>query len=148
MADYLGFQYTTVSRAVTLFVVSLLPSSVDDSVQFYDTEFEGVPVRVYLPLNKLDNSRAVVYFHGGGFRLGDIGLLQFFSISVCIYVGFIKRESLKNLPYLVKISGHTGQDISLYITLHYLFCIIRVNMKLLEVFLFVMMLYTVAIEIQ
>ena len=94
MADYLGFQYTTVSRAVTLFVVSLLPSSVDDSVQFYDTEFEGVPVRVYLPLNKLDNSRAVIYFHGGGFRLGDIGLLQFYFLFVCI-CGVYKERILE-----------------------------------------------------
>ncbi|KFV05480.1 Arylacetamide deacetylase, partial [Tauraco erythrolophus] len=40
-----------------------------------DTEFSDVPIRLYLPRKASDGlRRAVVYFHGGGWCLGDAGM--------------------------------------------------------------------------
>lgn len=32
-----------------------------------------VPVRIYTPVNKNDDSAMIVFFHGGGFATGNVG---------------------------------------------------------------------------
>ena len=41
--------------------------------QSYDDIIAEVPVRVYTPVNKNEDSAMIVYFHGGGFAFGSIG---------------------------------------------------------------------------
>ncbi|XP_059021221.1 arylacetamide deacetylase-like 2 [Mustela lutreola] len=44
----------------------------DEYVTVMDTEFVGIPVRLYLPKSKSETPRrAVIYIHGGGFCLGS-----------------------------------------------------------------------------
>ena len=46
-----------------------------------DTVFDGVPVRVYEPFVETKNPRpAIVYFHGGGWVLLDIGKLSHYYV--------------------------------------------------------------------
>ena len=61
------------SRSIANFLASIAPTKVDKTVHSYDTKFDGVPVRVYDPVKKEKRGRAVVYFHGGGFVIGDLG---------------------------------------------------------------------------
>ena len=52
----------------------------DENVTVTDTEFSNVAVRLYLPRRASDGlRRAVVYFHGGGWCVGQAGKL--FSVS-------------------------------------------------------------------
>ena len=41
--------------------------------QSYDDIIAEVPVRVYTPVNKNEDSAMIVYLHGGGFAFGSIG---------------------------------------------------------------------------
>ena len=41
--------------------------------QSYDDIIAEVPVRVYTPVNKNEDSAIIVYFHGGGFAFGSVG---------------------------------------------------------------------------
>lgn len=57
----------------------IAPTS-DENVTVTDTEFSNVAIRLYLPRKPSDGlRRAVVYFHGGGWCLGQAGKL--FSVS-------------------------------------------------------------------
>jgi len=42
-------------------------------VQKKDEVFSDVPVRLYIPRHKPENSAVVVYIHGGGFASGTLG---------------------------------------------------------------------------
>lgn len=56
--------------------VELVAPTSDENVTVTDTEFSGVPVRLFLPRRAPGGlRRAVVYFHGGGWCLGDAGEL-------------------------------------------------------------------------
>ncbi|XP_042737165.1 arylacetamide deacetylase [Lagopus leucura] len=47
----------------------------DENVAVTDTEFSGVAVRLFLPKKPTEGlRRAVLFFHGGGFCLGDAGM--------------------------------------------------------------------------
>lgn len=49
------------------------PVSRDDSVRAYDTEFDGVSVRVYEPVERKNKLLpGIVYYHGGGFTICDV----------------------------------------------------------------------------
>uniref|UniRef100_A0A8D2LPR1 Arylacetamide deacetylase n=1 Tax=Varanus komodoensis TaxID=61221 RepID=A0A8D2LPR1_VARKO len=54
----------------------------DEKVTVMDTEFNGVPVRLYLPKGQPDSlRRAVIYIHGGGWCVGGSGKHEcFFSL--------------------------------------------------------------------
>ncbi|NXX85134.1 AAAD deacetylase, partial [Urocolius indicus] len=62
----------------TLMLISAIeyvePTS-DENVTVTNTEFNNVSVRLYLPKKEADGlRRAMVYFHGGGWCLGDAGM--------------------------------------------------------------------------
>lgn len=43
-------------------------------MQSENAEFDGVPVRIYVPPSRKPNGPAILYLHGGGWYLGDIGM--------------------------------------------------------------------------
>ena len=45
---------------------------VDEVHSVEDRDADGVPVRVYRPVDTTEPSRALVYFHGGGFVVGSV----------------------------------------------------------------------------
>lgn len=54
----------------------------DENVTVTDTEFSNVPVRLYLPRKPAGGlRRAVIYFHGGGWCVGQAGELCRYSGS-------------------------------------------------------------------
>ncbi|NXH35150.1 AAAD deacetylase, partial [Myiagra hebetior] len=73
-ADRLGLMhYMEGMRFVT--VLELVTFTTDENVTVTDTEFNSVPVRLYLPRRAPAGlRRAMVYFHGGGWCLGDAGM--------------------------------------------------------------------------
>ncbi|NXY08869.1 AAAD deacetylase, partial [Pteruthius melanotis] len=73
-ADQLGLMhYMEVMRLIT--VLELVAPTPDENVTVTDTEFNNVPVRLYLPRRAPGGlRRAMLYFHGGGWCLGDAGM--------------------------------------------------------------------------
>ncbi|NXC87100.1 AAAD deacetylase, partial [Cercotrichas coryphoeus] len=73
-ADVLGLMhYMEVLRLFT--GVQLVPPTSDENVTVTETEFNSVPVRLYLPRRAPGGlRRAMVYIHGGGWCLGDAGM--------------------------------------------------------------------------
>ncbi|NXE95333.1 AAAD deacetylase, partial [Menura novaehollandiae] len=73
-ADLLGLMhYMESMRLITVLEHITLTS--DENVTVTDTELSNVPVRLYLPRRAPDGlRRAMVYFHGGGWCLGDAGM--------------------------------------------------------------------------
>lgn len=66
--------YMEVLRLFT--VVELVPAMSDENITVTDTEFSSVPVRLFLPKRAPGGlRRAMLYFHGGGWCLGDAGEL-------------------------------------------------------------------------
>ncbi|XP_041898303.1 arylacetamide deacetylase [Corvus kubaryi] len=80
-ADLLGLMhYMEGMRLIT--VLELVSPSPDENVTVTDTKFNNVPVRLYLPRRAPDGlRRAMVYFHGGGWCLGDAGMKSYDHIS-------------------------------------------------------------------
>ncbi|NXI85881.1 AAAD deacetylase, partial [Rhipidura dahli] len=70
-ADLLGLMhYMEGMRLIT--VLELVAPTPDENVTVTDTEFNNVPVWLYLPRRAPGGlRRAMVYFHGGGWCLGD-----------------------------------------------------------------------------
>ncbi|NWH56799.1 AAAD deacetylase, partial [Geococcyx californianus] len=70
-AEQLGLMHYM--EALKLFMpVEYVPPTSDENVTVTDTEFSNVAVRLYLPRKASDGlRRAVVFFHGGGWCLGD-----------------------------------------------------------------------------
>ncbi|NWX78885.1 AAAD deacetylase, partial [Alca torda] len=65
--------------ALMLFTAAeyVAPTS-DENVTVTDTEFSNVAVRLYLPRRASDGlRRAVIYFHGGGWCVGDAGMKSY-----------------------------------------------------------------------
>ncbi|NWT70251.1 AAAD deacetylase, partial [Prunella himalayana] len=73
-AELLGLMhYMEGLRLIT--AVELVPATSDENVTVTDTELSGVPARLYLPRRAPAGlRRAVLYFHGGGWCLGDAGM--------------------------------------------------------------------------
>ncbi|NXQ62560.1 AAAD deacetylase, partial [Anthoscopus minutus] len=73
-AELLGLMnYMEGLRLIT--VVELVAPTSDENVTVTDTELEHVPVRLYLPRRAPGGlRRAMLYFHGGGWCLGDAGM--------------------------------------------------------------------------
>lgn len=58
-------------------VTQYVPPTSDENVAVTDTEFSGVAVRLFLPKKPTEGlRRAMLFFHGGGFCLGDAGELS------------------------------------------------------------------------
>lgn len=61
-----------------------VPPTSDENVTVTDTEFSNVPVRLFVPRRASDGlRRAVLFFHGGGWCLGDAGELLPVSAGLC-----------------------------------------------------------------
>ncbi|NWS36621.1 AAAD deacetylase, partial [Polioptila caerulea] len=73
-AELLGLMhYMDGLRLIT--VVELVAPTSDENVTVTDTQLNNVPVRLYLPRRAPGGlRRAVVFFHGGGWCLGDAGM--------------------------------------------------------------------------
>ncbi|NWW74535.1 AAAD deacetylase, partial [Climacteris rufus] len=73
-ADQLGLMhFMQALRLLTSF--QYVAASSDEKVTVTDTEFNHVPVRLYLPRQAPDGLRkAMLYFHGGGWCMGDAGM--------------------------------------------------------------------------
>jgi acetyl esterase/lipase len=52
---------------------SVLPPQMEDAM------FDGVPVRVYTPVDSMHNGSGLMFFHGGGWIVGNIGKDGFIS---------------------------------------------------------------------
>ena len=50
----------------------------DENITVIDTDFSGIPVRLYLPKRKSAKQRpAVIYIHGGAYILGSFSKYSF-----------------------------------------------------------------------
>jgi arylacetamide deacetylase-like 2 len=60
----------------------------DENITVTDTNFSGIPVRLYLPKRKSERQRpAVIFLHGGAFVLGSCSkyiLLMYMLNIICI----------------------------------------------------------------
>ncbi|XP_038002358.1 arylacetamide deacetylase [Motacilla alba alba] len=73
-AELLGLMHYMEGLRLFTAVELVAPTS-DENVTVTDTELSGVPVRLFLPRRAPGGlRRAVLYFHGGGWCLGDAGM--------------------------------------------------------------------------
>ncbi|NXH71248.1 AAAD deacetylase, partial [Hydrobates tethys] len=76
-ADQLGLMHYMEALKVFTAIEYIAPTS-DENVTVTDTEFSHVAVRLYLPRKPSDGlRRAVVYFHGGGWCVGQAGMKSY-----------------------------------------------------------------------
>ncbi|NWS72563.1 AAAD deacetylase, partial [Crotophaga sulcirostris] len=76
-AEQLGLIHYMDATRLLMFIDYIAPTS-DENVTVMDTEFSSVAVRLYLPRKASDGlRRAVVYFHGGGWCLGDVAMKSY-----------------------------------------------------------------------
>ncbi|XP_010296603.2 arylacetamide deacetylase [Balearica regulorum gibbericeps] len=74
VADQLGLMHYMEALMLITSAEYVAPTS-DENVTVMDTEFSNVAVRLYLPRKASDGlRRAVVYFHGGGWCVGQAGM--------------------------------------------------------------------------
>ncbi|NWR89149.1 AAAD deacetylase, partial [Furnarius figulus] len=80
-ADMLGLMhYMDIMRLIT--VMETTPATSDENVTVTDTKFSHVTVRLYLPRREPGGlRRGMVYFHGGGWCLGDAGMKSYDHMS-------------------------------------------------------------------
>ncbi|NXE69867.1 AAAD deacetylase, partial [Calcarius ornatus] len=73
-AELLGLMHYMEGMRLIATVELVAPTS-DENVTVTDTELSGVPVRLFLPRRAPGGlRRAVLFFHGGGWCLGDAGM--------------------------------------------------------------------------
>ncbi|NXN45324.1 AAAD deacetylase, partial [Rhinoptilus africanus] len=74
VADRLGLMHY-MDALMLLTVAEYVAPTSDENVTVTDTEFDNVPVRLYLPRRASDGlRRGVIYFHGGGWCVGNAGM--------------------------------------------------------------------------
>ncbi|XP_064241062.1 arylacetamide deacetylase [Passer domesticus] len=80
-ADLLGLMHYM--EGLRLFTAAeLVAPTSDENVTVTDTELSGVPVRLFLPRRAPGGlRRAVLFFHGGGWCLGDAGMHSYDFMS-------------------------------------------------------------------
>ncbi|KAM6414256.1 arylacetamide deacetylase [Rhynochetos jubatus] len=77
VADRLGLMHYMEALMLITAAEYVAPTS-DENVTVTDTEFSSVAVRLYLPRRATDGlRRAVVYFHGGGWCVGQAGMKSY-----------------------------------------------------------------------
>ncbi|XP_077204774.1 arylacetamide deacetylase [Paroedura picta] len=81
VAEKLGFaHYMDVMMKIT--ILEDTPPLSDEKVIVTDTEFNHVPVRLYIPKGQTDSlKRGIIYFHGGGWCLGGKGMRSYDFLS-------------------------------------------------------------------
>lgn len=63
----------------------------DENITVVDTNFNDIPVRLYLPKRKPEIQRpAIIFIHGGAFVLGSCSKCTF-SVCVCVVYIFILK---------------------------------------------------------
>ncbi|XP_054242096.1 arylacetamide deacetylase [Indicator indicator] len=73
IAEQLGLMHYMEAMKAIMALQHVAATS-DENVTVTDTEFSGVPVRLFVPRKEPEGlRRAVIYFHGGGWCLGDAG---------------------------------------------------------------------------
>ncbi|KFV46232.1 arylacetamide deacetylase isoform X1 [Gavia stellata] len=81
VAAQLGLMHYMEALMLITAVEYVAPMS-DENVTVTDTEFSNVAVRLYLPRKPSDGlRRAVVYFHGGGWCVGQAGMKSYDHLS-------------------------------------------------------------------
>ncbi|NWI24214.1 AAAD deacetylase, partial [Sula dactylatra] len=77
VADQLGLMHYMEALMLITAAEYIAPTS-DENVTVTDTEFSNVAIRLYLPRKPSDGlRRAVVYFHGGGWCVGQAGMKSY-----------------------------------------------------------------------
>ncbi|NWS59382.1 AAAD deacetylase, partial [Chunga burmeisteri] len=77
VADKLGLMHY-MEALMVITTAEYIPPTSDENVTVMDTEFSNVAVRLYLPRRASEGlRRAVVYFHGGGWCLGQAGMKSY-----------------------------------------------------------------------
>ncbi|NXY73491.1 AAAD deacetylase, partial [Glareola pratincola] len=77
VADRLGLMHYMDALMLLTAAEYVAPTS-DENVTVTDTEFSNVAVRLYLPRRASDGlRRAVIYFHGGGWCVGNAGMKSY-----------------------------------------------------------------------
>ncbi|NWI86258.1 AAAD deacetylase, partial [Pitta sordida] len=72
--------YMKAMRLIT--VLETVTVASDDNVTVTETKFSNVPVRLYLPKKAPEGlKRAMIYFHGGGWCVGDAGMKTYNLMS-------------------------------------------------------------------
>ncbi|NWV85030.1 AAAD deacetylase, partial [Dasyornis broadbenti] len=80
-AELLGLMHYMESMKLITVLEAISPTS-DENVTVTETEFNNVPVRLYLPRRAPEGlRRAMVYFHGGGWCFGDAGMKSYDHMS-------------------------------------------------------------------
>ncbi|NXL72534.1 AAAD deacetylase, partial [Leptocoma aspasia] len=80
-AELLGLMHYMEGLRLLTAAELVAPTS-DENVTVTDTEFSHVPVRLYLPRRAPGGlRRAVLFFHGGGWCLGDAGMHSYDLVS-------------------------------------------------------------------
>ncbi len=57
----------------SFFIYIIIVQTCLSNFQIEDTRFGNVPVRVYDPIGRDKNSGAVMWFHGGGWVIANVG---------------------------------------------------------------------------
>ncbi|NXF32538.1 AAAD deacetylase, partial [Nyctibius bracteatus] len=77
VADRLGLMHY-MEGLMLITDTDYVPPTSDENVTVTDTEFSNIAVRLYLPRKPSDGlRRAVVFFHGGGWCLGQAGMKSY-----------------------------------------------------------------------
>ncbi|NXC41532.1 AAAD deacetylase, partial [Penelope pileata] len=80
-AEWLGLAHYMEVLMTISFVEHTAPTS-DENVTVTETEFNNVPVLLYLPKKPADGlRRAILYFHGGGWCVGQAGMKGYDLLS-------------------------------------------------------------------
>ncbi|NWU57932.1 AAAD deacetylase, partial [Dromas ardeola] len=81
VADRLGLMHYMDALMVLTAAEYVAPTS-DENITVTDTEFSNVAVRLYLPRRASDGlRRAVIYFHGGGWCVGNAGMKSYDQLT-------------------------------------------------------------------
>jgi acetyl esterase/lipase len=93
LIDYTAFagslvglgSYVGIHRQISEFMIRHMVVHVDPDVKETDWVFDGVPVRVYEPQNRLSNVTlpGIIYYHGGGFTFGNLEIVADIARRLC-----------------------------------------------------------------
>ncbi|KAM6122165.1 arylacetamide deacetylase [Pterocles gutturalis] len=81
LGERLGLMHFT-DPLTAMMAAQYVPPTSDENVTVTDTELSSVAVRLYVPRTPSDGlRRAVVYFHGGGWSLGQAGMKAYDDLT-------------------------------------------------------------------
>ncbi|NWY05820.1 AAAD deacetylase, partial [Nothoprocta ornata] len=81
LAEWLGVMHY-MDALKLMSVIEYVPPTSDENVTVTETEFVSVPVRLYVPRERPGGlKRGLVYFHGGGWCIGEAGMRNYDHLS-------------------------------------------------------------------